>query len=89
MLVPLGGNAQATFPSRPLTFIVPFIAGGPSDVGARVLASELAKLLGQPVVVENLAGAGGGLAVQKLLHVATCDAHNGSCCFHCQAQFPS
>ena len=67
MLVPLGGNAQATFPSRPLTFIVPFTAGGPSDVGARVLASELAKLLGQPVAVENLAGAGGGLAVQKLL----------------------
>jgi len=74
LLVPEGVDAQATFPSRPLTFIVPFTAGGPSDVGARVLATELGKLLGQPVVVENLAGAGGGLAVQKLLR-APSDGH--------------
>ena len=60
MLVPLGVDAQATFPSRPLTFLVPFTAGGPSDVGTRVLATELAKIRGQSVVVENLAGAGGG-----------------------------
>jgi tripartite-type tricarboxylate transporter receptor subunit TctC len=76
LLAPLGAGAQApgTFPSRPLTFLVPFTAGGPSDVGARLLATELVKLLGQPVVVENLAGAGGALAVQKLLR-APADGH--------------
>jgi len=76
LLLPLGGvaRAQATFPNRPLTFIVPFTAGGSADVGARVIAAELAKLLGQPVVVENLSGAGGGLAVQRLLR-APADGH--------------
>jgi tripartite-type tricarboxylate transporter receptor subunit TctC len=59
--------AQAAFPARPISLIVPFTAGGASDVGARMLATELGRLLGQTVVVENLAGAGGALAVQKLI----------------------
>jgi hypothetical protein len=73
-LAPLSAGAQATFPSRPLTLLVPFTAGGPSDVGARVIATELARLLGQPVVLENLPGASGALAVQKLLR-STADGH--------------
>ena len=66
--------AQSSFPSKPLTLIVPFTAGGASDVGARMLGTELGKLLGQTVVVENLAGAGGALAVQKLIR-APADGH--------------
>ena len=59
--------SQAAFPNRPLTIIVPFTAGGASDIGARMLATELTKLLGQPVVVDNVAGAGGAIAMQKLI----------------------
>ena len=59
--------SQAAFPSRPLTIIVPFTAGGSSDIGARMLATELGKLLGQSVVVDNVAGAGGAIAMQKLI----------------------
>jgi tripartite-type tricarboxylate transporter receptor subunit TctC len=47
------------FPNRPIRFIVPFPAGGPSDIISRVLTGKMASILGQPVVVENRAGAGG------------------------------
>jgi tripartite-type tricarboxylate transporter receptor subunit TctC len=53
-------QAQA-FPTRPLTMIVPFAPGGATDVVARLLASEVSKPLGQPVVVENKPGAAGAL----------------------------
>src|SRR5262249_61985726 len=48
-----------TFPSRPLTLVVPFAAGGPSDVAGRILAQGLSDVLRQQVVVENPSGAGG------------------------------
>jgi tripartite-type tricarboxylate transporter receptor subunit TctC len=47
------------FPSRPITFVVPYSAGGVADSGARILARALSEQLGQPVVVENKTGAGG------------------------------
>lgn len=59
--------SQPAFPNKALTIIVPFTAGGASDIGARMLAVELSKLLGQPVVVDNVAGAGGAIAMQKLI----------------------
>lgn len=59
--------SQSSFPNRSLNIIVPFTAGGSSDIGARMLATELSKLLGQPVVVDNVAGAGGAIGVQKLI----------------------
>lgn len=65
----LGGavHAQDVFPSKPLTMIVAFPPGGPADVLARAMQRSMAKALGQPVIIENLPGALGALAVQRLL----------------------
>jgi len=60
-------RAQAVYPARPVTIVVPYTAGGASDIGARMVAVELAKLLGQPVLIDNVGGAGGALGVQKML----------------------
>ena len=55
--------AQAQgFPNRPITMIVPFAAGGPSDVIGRLMAEHMGRTLGQQVIVENVAGAGGTAA---------------------------
>lgn len=63
----LTGIARAqAFPSRPVTIIVPFAAGGPSDAIARLLAQSMAVTLGQPVVIENVAGAGGTVGAARL-----------------------
>lgn len=53
------GSALAAYPERPITMIVPFGAGGSNDLPARVLAGMMEKKLGQPVVVQNVVGAGG------------------------------
>ena len=57
--LPLAAHAQANYPDRPIRIIVPFTAGGSSDIQGRLLAEHLGKLYGQPVVVENRPGAGG------------------------------
>lgn len=60
----LGTNraqAQAAFPSKPITMVVPFPPGGPTDLVARVIALEMSKSLGQPVVIDNKGGANGNL----------------------------
>ncbi len=55
----LAPPARAAYPERPVTMIVPFAAGGPTDVGARIVAEHMGRTLGQQIVVENVAGAGG------------------------------
>jgi tripartite-type tricarboxylate transporter receptor subunit TctC len=60
-------QAQA-FPNKPVTLLVPYPAGGLSDVIARTVNAPLGKALGQPVIVENLGGASGGIAAQKVLN---------------------
>src|SRR5204863_3067639 len=59
--------AQAqTFPSRPLTLIVPFPPGGSTDAAARIMAEKMRESLGQPIVIENVGGAGGSIGVGRL-----------------------
>ena len=62
--LPMAGNAQQ-FPSQPIKLIVPFSAGGPTDALARQVAKQLQTGLGQPVVVENVLGAAGQIALEK------------------------
>jgi tripartite-type tricarboxylate transporter receptor subunit TctC len=57
LVLPLQG--WAAYPERPITLIVPFAAGGPTDVVARIVGEHMSRTLGQQVVVENVAGAGG------------------------------
>lgn len=71
--VALAAQAQ-TYPTKPITFIVPWPAGGNSDFTARVLGPELAKQLGQAVVIDNQGGGGGVLGMQKAAQAAP-DGH--------------
>jgi hypothetical protein len=59
-------RAQAAFPDKPIRLIVPFAPGGNSDLTARACAPAMSAKLGQPVVVENRAGAGGSVAAQQV-----------------------
>src|SRR3954471_11214633 len=66
----LASAPAQTYPSRPITFVVPFAAGGPADVLARTLAERMRAPLGQPVIVENVVGAGGSVGVRRVAHAA-------------------
>src|SRR4051812_43612670 len=68
-LLALSAQAQS-FPSKPVTLVVPFTAGGPTDTIARIFAERLSRSLGQPVIVENVTGAGGTLGVGKVVRAA-------------------
>jgi tripartite-type tricarboxylate transporter receptor subunit TctC len=59
----LAGPAMADYPERPITLVVPYGPGGGTDLASRVLADEMQKILGQPVVVKNEAGGGGAIAL--------------------------
>jgi tripartite-type tricarboxylate transporter receptor subunit TctC len=60
-----GPAAAQNFPSRPITIVVPFSAGGPSDAMARILAEHMKVTLGEAVLVENVTGAGGSIGVGR------------------------
>lgn len=66
LILASAASAQ-TYPTKPVTLMVPYPAGGLSDVIARRVNAPLGKALGQPVIVENLGGASGGIGAQKVL----------------------
>lgn len=66
LALPFVARAQGNWPERPIRVIVPFGAGGPTDVVARILAEPVAASLGQPLVVENRAGAGGNIGTRAV-----------------------
>jgi len=68
-LVAAGAWAQS-YPSRPIRLVVPFAAGGSTDLIARLAAAQLGKELGQPVVVENVGGAAGALGTMQVMNAA-------------------
>jgi tripartite-type tricarboxylate transporter receptor subunit TctC len=69
--------AQADqWPSRPVTMVVPFAAGGPTDVVGRIVADRLSDVLGQQVIVENVGGAGGMTGAQRVA-LANPDGYQG------------
>ena len=62
--------AGQAYPSRPITIIVPFAAGGPTDTLARIVAERMKLALGQPIVIENVSGAGGTIGVGRAARAA-------------------
>lgn len=64
------GPARAAYPERPVTMIVPFAAGGPTDVVARIVSDHMSRTLGQQIVVENVAGAGGTTGATRCAQAA-------------------
>ena len=64
-----GANAQ-TYPSRQITLVVPFPPGGSTDAAARIMAERMRASLGQPVIVENIGGAGGSIGVGRVARAA-------------------
>src|SRR5437868_1431373 len=67
----LCANAFAqTYPSRQITLVVPFPPGGSTDVAARIMAEHMRAPLGQPVIIENIGGAGGSIAVGRVARAA-------------------
>jgi tripartite-type tricarboxylate transporter receptor subunit TctC len=61
----------ATYPSRTISMVVPFPAGGPSDVIARIIADHMSKTLGQMVIIENVGGAGGTIGSARVAAATT------------------
>src|SRR5262245_59865763 len=60
-------HAQS-YPSRPVTMVVPYAAGGAFDVLARIIATRMSELLGQSIIVENVTGAAGIIGVQRVIN---------------------
>src|SRR5437899_2727075 len=66
----IAGVQAQTYPSRQLTIVVPFPPGGSTDVVGRIMAEKMRPLLGQPVIIENVGGAGGSIAVGRVARAA-------------------
>jgi len=70
VLAGVTGALAQTYPSRPITLVVPFPPGGSTDAAARIMAERMRVPLGQPVVIENIGGAGGSIAVGRVARAA-------------------
>jgi tripartite-type tricarboxylate transporter receptor subunit TctC len=65
-LAPAGAQAEDAYPARPVRMIIPFSAGGPTDIVGRVMGAKMGELLGQTFVIENRTGAGGNLGADAV-----------------------
>src|SRR5262249_14970604 len=65
LIVSSVANAE-DFPNRPITWVVPFPAGGPADTLARIVTGRMSGLLGKPIVIENISGAAGSIGVGRV-----------------------
>jgi tripartite-type tricarboxylate transporter receptor subunit TctC len=74
LLIGAAVTAQTTYPTRPVTLVVAFTPGGPSDVLSRIVGRKLEQILGQPFVIDNRPGAGGNIAAEMVAHAAP-DGH--------------
>jgi len=70
LLTMASGAMAQTYPNKPVSLVVPYPAGGVSDVIARIVSPALSKKLGEAVIVENIGGASGGIAAQKVLNAS-------------------
>jgi tripartite-type tricarboxylate transporter receptor subunit TctC len=70
LIASIATAAAETYPSRPVTIVVPYPAGGPTDTLARILADHMRTTLGQSVIVENVAGGGGSVGVARVARAA-------------------
>jgi len=70
LLAVTGAALAQTYPARPMTMVIPFAAGGPTDVLGRVMAHRMGEILGQQVVVENVGGAGGMTGSKRVADAA-------------------
>ena len=68
-LLPRGAGAQS-YPNKPVTLVVAFTPGGPSDVLARIVGKKMSEILGQPFIIENRPGAGGNIAAEQVARAA-------------------
>ena len=87
ILASVAGAQAETFPSRPITLVVPFPPGGSTDIAARIMAERMRGPLGQSVIVENVGGAGGSIGVRRVargtpdgytIDIGQWDTHVGS-----------
>src|SRR4051812_21208328 len=70
MLIGLQPATSQNYPTHPITMVVPFAAGGPMDVVARVVAEGMQGPLGQSIIIENVAGAGGSIGAGRVARAA-------------------
>jgi putative tricarboxylic transport membrane protein len=67
---PKAASAQAAFPAKPISLVVPAAAGGPTDTVARLIAESMSRTLGQTVIIENVGGAGGTIGMARVAKAA-------------------
>ena len=73
-----GAAAAQDYPTRPITLVVPYAAGGGNDVMARIVAEKMSKSLGQQIVIENKGGAGGSIATRQVAKPRRTATRSGS-----------
>jgi len=69
-VVPTGGAATQIYPTRPITIVVPFTAGGPSDTLTRIVGERMRTSLGQPIIIDNVGGAAGRIGTGRVARAA-------------------